>query len=52
MPVQTIEMEVVKKLSITDQDIEYSGLNGGQITITQEGSGVSCTCCMDGGDLV
>ncbi len=44
MILQITELEVVQKLSITDEDIESSGLQTGT-TWSQEGSGVSCTSC-------
>ena len=46
MILQMIEMEVVQKLSITDEDIEFSGAHYyDTISCTQEGSGVGCVNC-------
>jgi hypothetical protein len=46
MILKTIEMEVVKKLSITDEDIEFSGVQYTvTISCTAEGTTIGCTNC-------
>ena len=46
MILQTIEMEVVQKLSVTDEDIEFSGVHyTDTISCTMEGTTIGCTNC-------
>jgi hypothetical protein len=46
MILQTIEMDVVQKLSITDEDIEFSGTHYmTTASCTAEGTTIGCTNC-------
>jgi hypothetical protein len=46
MILQIIEMEVVQKLSITDEDIEFTGTHfTTTVSCTSEGTTIGCTNC-------
>lgn len=46
MILQIIEMEVVQKLSITDEDIEFTGNHyTDTISCTMEGTTIGCSSC-------